>query len=121
MNIGQQMTLRECSDIGEFFSELYRDESNWSQETFGTDAEHGPIGALKHLEKEAREAQAEPGDMMEYADCFLLILDASRRAGFDLWVLLQASRTKLEMCKQRKWQKQNGDEPAEHIRDTSNK
>jgi hypothetical protein len=60
---------------------LWDRQAEWSQATFGTDAERGPTGPLKHLEHEAREAQAAPDDPSEYADCFLLILDAARRSG----------------------------------------
>ena len=54
--------------------------AEWSQATFGTDAERGAIGPLKHLEKEAREAQ-EALDPIEIADCLLLVFDAARRSG----------------------------------------
>jgi hypothetical protein len=57
-------------------------QSKWSQATFGTDAERGPLGALKHLRKEIEEVKANPGDIEERADLVFLALDASRRAGY---------------------------------------
>ena len=89
-------------------------QSEWSQKTFGTDAERGPIGALKHLEKEAREAQENPKDTSEYADCLLLILDASRRAGINVTQLIDAAAQKMIVNMARKWPKPNGDMPVEH-------
>ncbi len=35
---------------------LWNELSKWSQETFGSDAERGPIGPLRHLKLEADEA-----------------------------------------------------------------
>src|SRR5688500_7375797 len=79
-------TLHELThdhEIAEFplhpIHQLWLDQAEWSQATFGSDDERGPIGALKHLAKEAVEAQAAPDDEEEYADCLLLILDAARR------------------------------------------
>lgn len=104
-------------DAGELLHDVAREQSEWSQATFGSDKERGPIGALKHLEKEAREAQASPTDPMEYADCFLLILDAARRAGIKPMELMRHAQRKMEINKARTWPKPNGDEPVEHERD----
>ncbi|MBF9651862.1 DUF550 domain-containing protein, partial [Streptococcus pseudopneumoniae] len=42
-------------DMLDFFERL----ADWSAETFGPRSHRGPIGPLKHLEKEAREAYEE--------------------------------------------------------------
>ena len=89
--------------------------AEWSQATFGTDAERGAIGPLKHLEKEAREAQ-EALDPIEIADCLLLVFDAARRRGLTLDQLMDAAEWKLEVNKMRKWNKPTSDEPIEHVR-----
>jgi hypothetical protein len=100
------------------FESLAADAAVWSQETFGSDASRGPIGPLKHLEKEAREAQAAPDDVTEFADCLLLVLDAARRAGFDARALLAATDAKLQVNKSRVWSKPTDDDsPIEHCRD----
>lgn len=91
--------------------------SIWSQITFGNDEARGPMGPLKHLEKEAREAQSAPDDIVEYADCLLLILDASRRAGIAPWKLVAAAHEKLTINEERDWPAEITDEPVEHIRD----
>lgn len=107
------------TDAGDLLLLLAREQAEWSQRTFGTDQERGPLGALMHLEKEAREAQESPDDPTEYADCLLLIIDAARRANIDAVQLLHHAYDKLQICKQRKWPKPtNLDQPIEHIRET---
>lgn len=109
--------LGQLIDMGEAVSDLVTVQSKWSQETFGTDAERGPIGPLKHLEKEAREAQANPTDHMEYADCLILVLDAARRAGIKPLELFKLALKKMEINMKREWPKSAGnDEAVEHIR-----
>ncbi len=106
----------QCLDFAEAVIGLVRDQAEWSQATFGTDAERGPLGALKHLEKEAREAQANPSDITEYADCLLLILDAARRAKIKPLELVKAAQAKLLVNEARIWPKPVSDEPVEHVR-----
>ena len=103
-------------DLGWNLIHLCKDQAEWSQKTFGSDQERGPIGPLKHLEKEAREAQENPRDYEEYADCLLLILDAARRAGLDASNLVAAARLKMNKNKARTWPKPVNDEPVEHVR-----
>jgi hypothetical protein len=71
---------------------------------------------LRHLEKEARETQAAPDDIEEYADCFLLILDAARRAGISPQQLVEAAQRKMVINRQRTWPRPVDDQPVEHVR-----
>ena len=87
------------------FSDLVVDQAEWSQATFGSDLTRGPIGALKHLEREAREAAENPTDPMEYADCLLLILDAARRAGIKPMQLVEHAQAKMKINRSREWPK----------------
>jgi hypothetical protein len=103
-------------EFADAFRDLVNDQSEWSQATFGSDAERGPIGALKHLALEAVEAQAAPHVWEEYADCFLLILDAARRAGIKPMQLVQAAQAKMIKNRKREWPKPTSDEPVEHVR-----
>ena len=116
--------------IGDALNDLVRDQSAWSQATFGTDAERGPIGALKHLAKEAVEAEQAVfmnhglgGDRgiiaEELADCLLLILDATRRAGFTPIELIRAAELKMVTNKRRVWPKTVGDVPSEHAKEAA--
>jgi len=110
---------------------FWNEHSEWSQRTFGTDQERVPLGALKHLEKEAKEAQEESAFLTadgcaphhqdklyeEIADCLFLTFDAARRAGMTLDSLLDTAFKKLEKNKTRVWAKPaKGDEPIEHVR-----
>lgn len=108
------------SRLGDDLYNLSLDTAAWSQETFGSDLERGPIGPLKHLEMEAREAQASPHDRTEYADCFLLILDASRRAGMTVAELIRAAHAKLQINKARVYLKPiDPNVSVEHVRSRS--
>lgn len=96
--------------LGRELQTLADDQSRWSQLTFGTDDQRGPKGALKHLAKEAVETErawsAERFDAAalceEFADCLLLLLDASRRAGLSPLGLIQAAADKMKVNKSRK-------------------
>lgn len=110
-------------DFADKFRDLVTDQAEWSQATFGNDLERGPMGALKHLEKEARECQAaiaNPENLREeMADCFLLLLDACRRAGIKPMQLVEAAQEKMTINKRRTWPKPTDDEPVEHVKGTS--
>lgn len=106
-------------ELGDKLSDLCRTQSEWSQATFGTDAERGPIGALKHLKKECDECLAKPDDREEYADLLILVLDASRRAGIKPMQLIELAQAKIEVNKKRQWPKPTSDEPVEHIREVT--
>lgn len=106
----------KIGDIMNRTQDFWNQHAEWSESTFGTSAERGPIGALKHLVKEATEAQEKPTDREEYADCLFLTLDAARRAGMTLDDLLDEAFKKLAKNKLRIWSKPQGDEPIEHIR-----
>lgn len=96
---------------------FWKAQAAWSQATFGLDSERGPIGPLKHLAKEAAEAQKDPTDLMEFVDCLFLTFDATRRAGFTFDQLCEAAWKKLEINKARQWTKPTkGDEAVEHDR-----
>lgn len=108
--------LKELRARGECcFHAFAADAGEWSQRTFGRDSERGPEGPLHHLEREVAEALAARDDVTEYADCLLLILDASRRAGFDSHALLNAAIAKLEVNKARTWGKPNAKGFVEHL------
>lgn len=105
--------------LGSRLARLAEEHGEWSQRTFGSDEQRGPVGALRHLEREAREAAESPGDHSEYADCLLLILDASRRAGLDVVSLVEAARAKMEVNKKRSWPEPGSvpdGQPAEHLK-----
>jgi hypothetical protein len=130
--------VKSAIDLYDKLSELVGDQAEWSQATFGTDQERGPVGALKHLQKEAREAHeayerlsiartanvgreeavsdAKAELATELADCLLLLLDASRRSGIKFATLVDHAKAKMIVNRQRTWPKPTSDEPVEHVR-----
>lgn len=106
-------------ETGDALYDLVVDQREWSEATFGADSVRGPMGALKHLEREAREAQATPDNPEEYADCLLLILDASRRAGIKPLELIRHAQAKMKINRARTWPAPTSDEPVEHVKEAT--
>jgi NTP pyrophosphatase (non-canonical NTP hydrolase) len=119
---------------------LAASQSAWSQKTFGTDAERGPVGALRHMQKECDETieaitelqrmayLKDPHAHMqaqkvaeEFGDILLLWLDAGRRAGFKPIDVVLAAKAKMVVNKTRVYQKTPDGVPSEHVRDGEKK
>ena len=81
------------------------DRNHFSSNAFGTPAERDCIGPLRHLQEEVVELIENPDDHMEWADCFLLLLDAAWRKGHSVEDLFDFARQKLEINKKRTWAK----------------
>ena len=73
-----------------------------------------PAEHLLKLQKEAEEAQNEPTDATEYADCLLALFGAAYKAGFSFLELLRVADEKLTVCECRKWVRQ-ADGTYQHI------
>lgn len=120
--------------LGQSLQDVALIQSKWSQDIFGSDSIRGPIGPLKHLQKEVSEAIEAVNIMtdyhmlgaaqdtlkenlrMEFADIFLLWLDASRRAGFKIEEMMQAITQKQMINRHRIWPKSDGfDDVVEHV------
>lgn len=71
----------------------------WSDKTFG---KRYPIAPLHHLKKEVEELIAEPYDIEEYADGFLLLMDSARMAGFSMTKIKQAMTKKFHQKQKQK-------------------
>lgn len=103
---------------------LMNDISKWSDKQFG---EHQRNPAIAyHLLKETQElieafekgiiTQEETDKLkMEFADCFMLILDSATHAFLTADDLLNAAREKLEINKKREWGKPDENGVVEHI------
>jgi hypothetical protein len=72
----------------------------WSEVTFD---DASPLPKIRHLKHEVDELLAAPYDRFEYADCLILLLDASRKAGISANALVEAAFEKMEINKQRAW------------------
>lgn len=85
----------------------------WADAQFGLGRE--PSAVIAHLKKEVIELDETPNDLMEYADCFILLLQAAKLAGYDTYKLMDAAFTKHEINKNRKWGALNPDGSVEHV------
>lgn len=115
---------------------LMDDVSEWSDATFGAMQRNPAI--VWHLKKEVDEliqaldythalgvdesvGAGEFGRQlsktkMEYADCFMLLLDSAHHFGLTAENLLELTREKLEINKKREWGKPDVNGVVEHVR-----
>ena len=96
-------------------NEIQKNLGKWADSVFGK--KRSPIGALYHLQEEAFEAMDEPYDIMEYADCMMLIIDATRNAGFTADELMEAVNKKLRINQRRKWGRPDKNGVINHIKE----
>ena len=73
-------------------------------------------GKFSHLRKEINELEEDQTDVMEYADCYMLLMDIASNNNILLSDIHAAAKRKLEINKKRKWGKQNKDGSIEHVR-----
>ena len=107
----------ETMDVRDLVTELAR----WSDETFGDHRD--PERTLVHLQREVTEAlvsvRHELDDTaFEFADLFMLTVDAARRYGLDWDELLWFVEAKHRINLQRTWGKPDADGVVEHVRHT---
>jgi hypothetical protein len=69
-----------------------------------------------HLAEEAHEAAADPGDILEWADCMILLSDGARKSGFTMEDLYQAVVRKMEINKKRTWDAGDKDGIVRHVK-----
>jgi len=96
-------------------NDLQYDLRKWTEKQFTT---RDMNSILRHLEKEILELEAEPKDIMEFADCFMLLLDAASFQDIYMSDIWRAIGEKLEINKKRKWGKPNADGFVEHVKHT---
>ena len=95
--------------------DLFQQElGDWAENTFPGQT---VAGKLAHLAREVEEVIANPHDIMEYADCFLLLIDAARLRGIKASAIVAHAVDKLEINKRRKWGEPNADGSVEHCKD----
>ncbi|MEI6140737.1 MAG: dATP/dGTP pyrophosphohydrolase domain-containing protein [Mariniphaga sp.] len=105
---------------------LINEIGQWSELTF---SHQNSISKLHHLQKEVAELIHAIGQVLsepdkkneevhhEFADCFILLLDAARKEGLSAKDILSAIVEKMEINKARKWGKPDENGVMEHIRD----
>lgn len=103
---------------------LMNEISEWSNKTFGNTQRNPAI--VYHLAKEVDELLCElrinknnqnndKEVKMEFADCFMLLVDSASHFGMSANDLINYSIEKLEINKNRKWGKPDKNGVIEHI------
>jgi hypothetical protein len=87
------------------FNDFCKDRREFSYKTFGNPSERDCVHPLVHLKEEVQELIDNPNDEMEWADCWLLLLDAAERKGYSVDDLVGFGLRKLEINKKRTWSK----------------
>jgi hypothetical protein len=95
---------------------IKKDIASFSDKTFGTNRSFA--APLEHLKEEVQEVIDSNGDIDEYADCMLLLLDSFRMKYPNLSTkdLLKQCKRKLKVCEQRKWGKPDSKGVVRHIK-----
>ncbi|MDD9900506.1 MAG: DUF550 domain-containing protein [Alphaproteobacteria bacterium] len=88
----------------------------FTDKTFGTST---PRAKALHLAEEAQEAADDPADIIEWADCIILLLDGVRKAGYTTDDLYDAVQRKMEINKNRTWGKADKDGVVRHKKDVA--
>ena len=96
------------------WQKLQDDIGVFTDKTFGQST---PQSKAHHLSEEALEAAADPQDIIEWADCTILLLDGVRKAGFTTEELYQAVLKKMEINRARKWGPRDENGVCHHIED----
>lgn len=96
--------------------ELFEETHEWAEATFSRGQVRRPENSIRHLHKEVLELLAAPYDSEEYADCFLLLMDAAQIAGHSYDDTVAAIRRKFEINKARTWGPTGADGVIEHVR-----
>jgi len=98
-------------------NDLQFDLKSWTEKQF---PQRTTSSILAHLRKETEEVEGDPKDIMEYADCMMLLLDAASYNGVRASDILTACYTKLSINKKRNWGSPNDQGFVEHVKDVVN-
>jgi hypothetical protein len=92
------------------------DHVDWSKKTFGEG--NNITGLCNHITKELEEIKQSPGDVIEYADVFILLLDLLWRNNHTAAEFIEALQQKQQINFQRKWHIENFQtgKPVEHVK-----
>ena len=94
-------------------NDLQYDLKSWTEKQFPT---RSLESITNHLKKEIQELLDDPDDIMEFADCFMLLLDAASYQGHKMSDIWRAMGKKLEINKNRQWGEPNEEGFVEHIK-----
>ncbi len=102
------------NDSGDRWDLFQARHGEWSDRVFGIRPATAP---LAHLKKEVKEVYDKPHDIMEFADCRLLLMDAARIQGFTESDVYEACEKKFAINQAREWGEPDKDGAVEHIRE----
>lgn len=94
-------------------------QKEWSAEVIGPGIRTSSI--CDHIRKELEEIEANPTDVIEWADVVMLALDGAWRAGHssdEICAAIESKQSKNESRKWPDWRKIDTSKPVEHIRDS---
>ncbi len=86
----------------------------WTVEKFGNPS--NPIPSLNHLREELEELIADPASPEEWADCFIILIHAARKAGFNMRSIRSFIIQKHEVNKNRRWSAPDENGVCHHIK-----
>lgn len=95
---------------------LQNDIGVFTEKTFPSST---AVSKAKHLSAEALEAAADPSDVLEWADCMILLLDGARKAGFSVDDIHAAVIRKMDINKRRNWGAPDTDGVCRHIEEAA--
>lgn len=90
---------------------LFEEVRQWQRKTFPTATAKS---VAKHLSKEAEELLADPTELSELADVFILAIGVADQLGADIFDVIEC---KLEINKEREWGEPDEHGVIEHVRD----
>lgn len=108
--------LLDQIDAMDDWQTLQDDIAAWASKQFPHQTPHSK---LEHMRSEIEELDADPTDLGEYADCFMLLIDTARLAGYNMSDIFDAVGAKLEINRQRKWSEPDENGVSYHIKDES--
>ncbi len=86
----------------------------WAERTFPTST---VSSTFAHLRKEMGEAEKDPADVVEFADCLILLLRACSLAGHSFSAVFAAARKKQLVNEEREWGQPDAQGVVEHVRE----
>jgi len=97
--------------------EYQKELAVWADATFPKQQENNARSKFEHLLEEVAETRDDPFNILEYADCMMLLIDTARINGFTMDDLFNGCQEKLNINKKRKWGKPNALGYTNHIKD----
>lgn len=103
----------------EELQELMDAINQWANEVFGSD--RSPMAPIHHLKKEAgelieaHESNDHKAIGLEFADCFILLLNGAAKYGLTAQEVIELIKYKMEVNKKRKWSEPDQNGVCQHI------